>query len=259
MMSEHKIQIELAAQNGDRIRVRNRWLSLIAALSCVVLFGLALLLSGCGGDESAGGHGEEAAAESHASDDGHGDSYAKSKNKSHGDSHDDPGFDLANDDSLMALLEGEDEKVIDEIMASLEILDYQPSEAEMYGEEIVTGMSKEDSIEASKWLEEEEKRLSEWESQLEAREKEIAATDQRVSKKILRIEQAESARIAQLARLYDNMDARAVAQLAANLDDATVVSILPRMKPKNASLVLQLMPAKRAARLSKQMITIADN
>jgi hypothetical protein len=38
-----------------------------------------------------------------------------------------------------------------------------------------------------------------------------------------------------------------------------VIAILPKMKTKNASEVLQLLPAQRAARLSKQLITIAEN
>jgi flagellar motility protein MotE (MotC chaperone) len=54
------------------------------------------------------------------------------------------------------------------------------------------------------------------------------------------------------------MEPRAVAKLMANLDDETIVSILPRMKSKNASAVLALLPPQRGARLSKQMITIAE-
>ena len=42
-------------------------------------------------------------------------------------------------------------------------------------------------------------------------------------------------------------------------DDATVVSILPRMKQQSAARVLQIIPAERAARLSKKMMTIAGD
>jgi flagellar motility protein MotE (MotC chaperone) len=55
------------------------------------------------------------------------------------------------------------------------------------------------------------------------------------------------------------MDARTVANMMANLDDTTIVSLLPRMKQKNASQVLGLMPPQRAAKLSKQMIEVAEN
>ena len=76
----------------------------------------------------------------------------------------------------------------------------------------------------------------------------------------LRLENEKEASdlIIKLAKLYDGMESRAVAKLMGNLDDETVVSILPRMKTKNASEVLQLLPAKRAAKLSKRMITIAE-
>ncbi|HWR84161.1 MAG TPA: hypothetical protein VN285_12745, partial [Candidatus Deferrimicrobium sp.] len=82
---------------------------------------------------------------------------------------------------------------------------------------------------------------------------------QEVSKKILRLQRAESERITSLAKLYDGMEAKAVAKLMADLDDEIVVSILPRMKSKNASEVLQMLPPKRAAKLSREMLAIADN
>ena len=62
-----------------------------------------------------------------------------------------------------------------------------------------------------------------------------------------------------LAKLYDGMQAPAVAQLMANLDDNTIVQLLPKMNAKQASAVLALMPPQRAAKLSKQMMTIAEN
>jgi len=161
----------------------------------------------------------------------------------------------SDEDSILAQF-GDDPSALENIMRNLEFLDYEPAPAEMGEEEY--GMSVEDSIETVNWLNAEKARLAEKEKELGAREKELAILDKKVSQKLLKVEQAESGRVANLAKLYDGMDARAVAKLIANLDDGTVVSILPRMKLKNASQVLSLMPAKRAARLSKQMITIAD-
>ncbi|MBN1211348.1 MAG: hypothetical protein JXA92_02115 [candidate division Zixibacteria bacterium] len=162
-----------------------------------------------------------------------------------------------NDDSLLAELEAGNDDVLEKIMDNLAFLDYEPNVGEVGEEE--TSLSVEDSIETVNWLEQEKKRLTEKEKELDAREKELNVMDKKVTQKILKIEQAESTRISNLARLYDGMDSRAVARLMANLDDATVVAILPRMKQKNASAVLQLMPSQRAAKLSKQMITIAEN
>ena len=149
-----------------------------------------------------------------------------------------------------------DQSVIDMIMENLAVLDYEPSQNDL--EENEAGISVEDSVKAVNWLQQEKTTLAQKENELDARQGELERLDKQVTQKILRIEQAESARVASLAKLYDGMDSRAVAKLMGNLDDETVVSILPRMKIKNASAVLQLLPAPRAAKLSKQMITIAE-
>lgn len=154
-------------------------------------------------------------------------------------------------------IEDTDPSVLDDIMANLEFLD-QETMAPPEGAEHVRGMSVEDSVEAVNWLELETARLAKKEQELTARQRELDVLDKKVTQKLLRLEQAESAKVASLAKLYDGMDARAVARLVANLDDRTVVSIVPRMKQKNASQVLSLMPAQRAARLSKMLITIAE-
>ncbi len=149
-----------------------------------------------------------------------------------------------------------DESAIDKIMENLAFLDYEPTEDEMAEQE--GRMAEQDSIDQVNWLEKEKAALVNREKELNGRQRDLDRLEKEINKKILTIEQAESARTAQLAKLYDGMDPRAVANLLANMDDQTVVSILPRMKLKNASAVLQLMPAQRAAKLSKQMITIAD-
>jgi len=158
---------------------------------------------------------------------------------------------------LDSLLGAEDDPEIAEmIQQNLAVLDYEPDPSDLGTG--TGGMSEEDSTKAVNWLEQEKKRLAEWEAELNTREKSLKRLDAEVSKKVLKLEQAESTRITNLARLYDGMDSRAVARLMASLDDETVVSILPRMKAKNASQVLQLLPSQRAARLSKKMITIAE-
>lgn len=148
-----------------------------------------------------------------------------------------------------------DQSVIDMIEENLAVMDWDPN-AGMTEQELA--MSAEDSVEAVNWLENEKKKLAKRENDVVNREKELVKLDISLTQKLLRIEQEESSRTDELAKLYDGMDSRAVAQLMANLDDDTIVSILPRMKSKNASAVLQLLPAQRAARLSKQMITIAE-
>ncbi len=151
----------------------------------------------------------------------------------------------------------EDPSVLENIMDNLAFLDYQPGQEETAAGE--APMSKDDSLEKVDWLAAEKATLTEREGNLARRERELASVQTEISKKLLVLEQAEATRINNIAKLYDGMDQRAVAQLMANLDDNTVVLILPRMKTKNASAVMSLLPPKRAAKLSKQMITIAEH
>jgi flagellar motility protein MotE (MotC chaperone) len=164
-------------------------------------------------------------------------------------------------DSLGFDLDENDPSVIESIQESLEYLDYEPTQADVSagGSEGGAGMSEEDSLGAVNWLKDEKAKLAKREKELERREKELQALDKQVSKKLLTLEQAESARITELAKLYDGMDPRSVAKLMLNLDDETVVAILPRMKQKSAAQVLSLFSPERAARLSKKLITIAEN
>ena len=150
----------------------------------------------------------------------------------------------------------EDQSAIDKIMDNLTFLEYEPSDDELIDEDQKKAI--EDSIKEVSWIESQKTSLAQKEKELNTRQKELNRLEKEINKKVLNLEQVESARTAQLAKLYDGMDPRAVAKLLANLDDKTVVSIFPRMKLKNASAVMQLMPAQRAAKLSKQMITIAE-
>ncbi len=168
---------------------------------------------------------------------------------------------LLGGDSLGLALDENDPSVIQYIQESLDYLDYEPTKSDVSadGSEGGAGMSKEDSLGAVDWLKEEKAKLAKREKDLERREKELQALDKQVSKKLVTLEQAESARVAELAKLYDGMDPRSVAKLMLNLDDETVVAILPRMKQKSAAQVLSLFSPERAARLSKKLITIAEN
>ncbi len=146
---------------------------------------------------------------------------------------------------------------MDEVMQNLAILDYQPGPSEVTTKDGT--MLVQDSVDAMTWIIQERERLNDWKKKQEVRQAELEKLDRAVSQKLLKIEQVESARVAQLAKLYDGMQPTAVAQLMANLDDKTVVDVIPKMSPKVASQVLAIMPPARAAKLSKQMMSIAEN
>lgn len=119
--------------------------------------------------------------------------------------------------------------------------------------------ARQDSIRIMEWIKKQKAEIASRASDLDQRENELKQLERSVDKKITRIEQVESTRTGNLARLYDGMDAKAVANLMANLDDETVLAILPRMNTKNASAVLSLMPPRRAAVLSKALITLSED
>ncbi|HVP07596.1 MAG TPA: hypothetical protein VMS71_07120 [Candidatus Acidoferrum sp.] len=116
-----------------------------------------------------------------------------------------------------------------------------------------------DSADEAGTLSKERDALDRRKAELDARQKLIDATDKQVTAKLQKLEQMSNDRVTNLAKLYDGMDPTAVAKLMANLDDSIVVAIIPRMKQKNASEVLSLIPPQRAAKLSKDIITLAGD
>ncbi len=92
---------------------------------------------------------------------------------------------------------------------------------------------------------------------LDKKKRDLDSLNQRITAGLNRLDQAETSRIAALARLYDGMRPDEVAKLFENLDDTLVVAIIPRMKPANAAKLLALLPPKRAASISTQLITVA--
>lgn len=127
------------------------------------------------------------------------------------------------------------------------------------------GISAQDSVDTLNWLDheladldKEQKRIQTLREQLEKEQKQLDAYKKQIDRALARIEQAESARVTKLARLYDSMRPDDVAKLFENLDDKVVLSILPKMKSVNAAKILGIMPPKRAARISTKMITVLD-
>jgi flagellar motility protein MotE (MotC chaperone) len=160
-----------------------------------------------------------------------------------------PGFDSLAKETL-------DQSVAEMMKDNLSALNYDPDlGASGEGD---SGMLSNDSLPSAEWIRNEKAALNKREAELNARQHELDLLEKKLSQALLRIEKEESTRTAELAKLYDKMEANAVAQLMANLDDETAVMILPKMKPQNASAVMQLLPPQRAAILSKRMITIAE-
>lgn len=120
------------------------------------------------------------------------------------------------------------------------------------------GMSKEDSIEAVKWLDEEKAKLADERSELEALKKDMDRQEYRLKQLIAKTSQVESARINSLAKLYDGMKAAQVALLITKLTEEQAVQILLKMKPAKAAKLLGSLSPDRAARISARMITLSE-
>ena len=60
-------------------------------------------------------------------------------------------------------------------------------------------------------------------------------------------------RVSRMVRIIDKMKPAKSASVMARLEDEFVIQVLLRMKARNAAKVMSVMPAARAARLSKMM------
>jgi flagellar motility protein MotE (MotC chaperone) len=140
------------------------------------------------------------------------------------------------------------------IMQELAFL-YEPLEKKVDTQ--VTAGAASGSSDTANWIQRETARIDTARTELEKQQKALEALDNKVNQSLIKLGQAQSARVISLARLYDGMRPDEVAKLFENLDDSLVVAILPRMKPVNAAKLLALLPPKRAAAISTQLITVA--
>ena len=75
-----------------------------------------------------------------------------------------------------------------------------------------------------------------------------------IQKLLSRKSKAEEDRMYSLAKIYDGMDQEKVAEVFSQMQDSLIVALLPKMKPNNASLVLEFMPPGRSAKISRMML-----
>jgi flagellar motility protein MotE (MotC chaperone) len=140
-----------------------------------------------------------------------------------------------------------------EIMKQLEFLFINPLENNS-----PAGLTPQDSADTLGWIQKEMVKLERKRSEVDKRLEELQGLQSKIDKSLAEIKEIESARITNLARLYDGMKAEEVAKVFANLEDDVVVSILLNLKPAVASKILGIMPPKRAAKLSTQMISLLE-
>ena len=139
------------------------------------------------------------------------------------------------------------------IMKELAFLNYDPEKKAGS-----SPLAVRDSSDTLNWIQKEVAKLEEEKTAIENKKKELETLDAKVNQGLQKLQQVESARMVSLARLYDGMRPEEVAKLFENLDDSMVVAILPRMKAANAAKLLALLPPKRAALISTQLISVVE-
>ncbi len=115
-----------------------------------------------------------------------------------------------------------------------------------------------DSMEEISWIEQEKKKIKAEQLELAVERRELESLKRQVQSLLQRKKQVETERIAYLAKLFDNMKKEEVGQLMEQLDDDTIVSVLPRMKAESASRVLAMLPPKRAARITTMLLGLGQ-
>lgn len=120
-----------------------------------------------------------------------------------------------------------------------------------------TSATARDSLDTLNWIQKEMSKLAGEKASIDSQKLVLDSLNTKVTYGLSKIEHAETAGLASIAKLYDSMKPDEVVKLFENLDDSLIVQILPKMKPVNAAKVLALMPPKRAAMISTQLISIA--
>jgi flagellar motility protein MotE (MotC chaperone) len=105
-------------------------------------------------------------------------------------------------------------------------------------------------------------------SLLDARRKELDAEERKITKERKELEDLRAQietlmnkkeavaeeKLVYIAKLIDGMKPDEMSGLISNLDNPTIMSVLPRMKPQTASRVLATLPPERAAKITMELI-----
>ena len=113
-----------------------------------------------------------------------------------------------------------------------------------------------DSASQISWFEKEKKDLTEQRKALEVEKRELELLKLEVESLLTKKQSAQEEKLNMLVQLYDGMKAEEVASVMENLDDSTIVAVLPKMKAQHAAKVLGLLNPKRAAKISNQLMAL---
>jgi flagellar motility protein MotE (MotC chaperone) len=96
--------------------------------------------------------------------------------------------------------------------------------------------------------------LKQQKTQLLSEKTELEALREEIKRLMAVKSKADEDRMYNLAKIYDGMDQERLAAVFNQMDDSLIVSVLPKMKPGNASLVLEFLPPQRSAVISQMLL-----
>jgi len=133
---------------------------------------------------------------------------------------------------------------------------------ERYGEEQIDfnfGGDEADTLDEITWIEAEKQKIAAEQLKLAVERKQLETLKREVEALLSRKKVIANERIAYMAKLFDGMKQDQIGKLMAELDDATIVAVLPKMKPASASKVLAMLPPERAARITTILLGLGKS
>lgn len=115
-----------------------------------------------------------------------------------------------------------------------------------------------DTMAEISWVESEKRKIQADKMALAIERKQLETLRQDVETLLARKDQVKSERVAYLAKLFDGMKQDEISKLMAQLDDNTIVAVLPKMKTASASKVLAMLPPERAARITTVLLGLNE-
>lgn len=111
-----------------------------------------------------------------------------------------------------------------------------------------------DTIAAISVLERRQRELAAEEKIIERKKQELEDLRAEVEALINKKQTIDDEKTIYIARLIDGMKPDEMTGLMANLDNATILAVMPRLKPATASRVLALLPPERAAKITTELL-----
>lgn len=111
-----------------------------------------------------------------------------------------------------------------------------------------------DTIAELSLLDKRQRELATEERDIDSKKRELEALKNEVEQYLQQKKGIADEKVTYIAKLIDGMKAEEMTGLIANLDNATIMAVLPKMKPQTASRVLALLPPKRAAEIATQLL-----